>query len=148
MKYLYLQGTFKIRLTDWTAGHWSEPRCLPSSKVRNYKPLFSSLTSVLSIQAGSVGNSSSVLVIKLNSGNHHLTYEEYKFQEFQEYKCRAEKSNMDRILTVKRQQGKGPGDFRYIVSSLVPTGYPTRAAFLAFPALWFHIFWLLQIIQE
>ena len=29
-------------------------------------------------------------------------------------------SNMDEIITVKRQQGKGPGHFHYVISALLP----------------------------
>lgn len=37
---------------------------------------------------------------------------------------------MDKIITVKRQQGKGPGDFRYIVSALFPQATPQELRFL------------------
>ena len=37
---------------------------------------------------------------------------------------------MDKIITVKRQQGKGPGDFRYVVSALFPQATPQELCFL------------------
>jgi len=41
---------------------------------------------------------------------------------------------MDKIIPVKRQQGKGPGDFRYILSALLPQA-TQQGLFLAFPAV-------------
>jgi hypothetical protein len=38
---------------------------------------------------------------------------------------------MDKKMTVKRQQGKGPGDFGYIVSALLPQAIP-QGLFLLF----------------
>ena len=37
---------------------------------------------------------------------------------------------MDKKMTVKRQQGKGPGDFPYIVSALLPQANPQGLCFL------------------
>ena len=39
---------------------------------------------------------------------------------------------MDKKITVKKEQGKGPGDFRNIVPALVPQP-TTQELFLAFP---------------
>jgi len=56
------------------------------------------------------------MVIKLYSGNHHLTYERKQISRVSGGLVNetGKGSNMDKIITVKRQQWKGPGDFRYI----------------------------------
>ena len=37
---------------------------------------------------------------------------------------------MDKTIPVKRQQGKGPGDFRYIISTLFPQATLQGLSFL------------------
>jgi len=56
------------------------------------------------------------MVIKLYSGNHHLTYEREQILRVSGGLVHETKkeSNMDKTITLKRQQRKGPGDFRYI----------------------------------
>ena len=57
---------------------------------------------------------------------------ESKFQEFQEALVMeiGKRSSMNEIITVKKQQGKGPGHFCYIVSALLPQATLQGLSFL------------------
>ena len=133
-------------------GHWSESQCLSLfPEGRNYKPLFSSLSVEYSIL--SVWYSSSVWLSNCIPEIITWPMKESKFQEFQEacFNETGKGSNMEKIITVKRQQGKGPGDFCNIVSAMIPHPTAQGLCFLFHcicPPLWFKVFWLLLIIHE
>ena len=123
----------------------SSPRC------RNYKPLFSLLSAEYLIL--SVWYSSSVWLSNCIPEIITWPMKESKFQEFQEacFNETGNGSNMEKIITVKRQQGKGPGDFCSIVSAMIPHPTSQGLCFLFHcicPPLWFKVFWLLLIIHE
>ena len=93
-------------------GHWSESQC--PSLFPEMQKLW---TFILLIECWVFNLECLVflqcVVIELYSRNHHLTYET-------EYISRVsggllhetgKGSNMEKIITVKRQQGEGPGDF-------------------------------------
>ena len=76
------------------------------------------------------------MVVKLYSGNHHLTYE-------REYIARVsgglvhdtgKGSNMDKKMTVKKDKGRSLG-ILVKLSQTWSQAYHTRAVFLAFPAV-------------
>ena len=139
------------RLMEGIIGHWSESQC-PSlfCEVRNYKPSFSSLSVEYSIS--SVGNSSGVWLSNCIPEIITWPMKESKFQEFQEaWSVKQEKEQ----TWIRKYQSKDNKKRAWRLSlyciSLAPTGYPTRAMFLAFSAAAPHvaqIFWLLLIIQE
>ena len=104
---------------------------LPSFvRSRNYKPSFSSLSVEYSIS--SVGNSSCVWLSNCIPEIITWPMKESKFQEFQEALVMeiGKRSSMNEIITVKKQQGKGPGHFCYIVSALLPQATLQGLSFL------------------
>ena len=142
------------RHTDWIIGHWwliwiSVSFTLPrgAETTNLYSPHW-----VLSTQSWVFG-------IPLVYG-YRIVFQKsspdlWKRVHFKSFRTPASwnrnGSNMDKIEIVKRQQGKGPGDFCNIVSAMVP--HPTVQGLCfwfpwSFPILWLKVFWLTLIIQN
>ena len=111
-------------------GHWSEsegPSLFP--KVPKYKPLFSSPRVEYSIW--SVGNSSAVWLSNCIPEIITWPMKESKFRVWGDlvHETRKE-TNMNKKIPVKRQPGKRPRGFPYIVSALLPQATPQGLCFL------------------
>ena len=103
---------------------------LPSSPgSRTCKPLISSLSGEYSIS--SVGNSSWVLLSNCIPEIITWPMKERNFKSSEDIVCETRKgTQMHNMIPVKRQWEKGPGDFPYTVSALLPHATPQGLCFL------------------
>ena len=144
MKYLCPVEVSSNRFIDWIICHWSESQC-PSviPKVQNLQ------TCIVLTECG-VFNTEfwqflQCMVIKLYSGNHHLTYEREQIWRVSGGLVHetGKVSNTDKKMTVFWLQGKGL-EISVILYQPCSHRLPKKgyvSFFPAFTSVWFNVFW-------
>lgn len=136
-------------LIDWSIGVWSLIwiSACPSSRSAETTNLYSPHW-VLSIQSWVFGIPQ-CMVIKLYSGNHHLTHNRVNFKSFRRpASWNRKRVNHGKDNNSQKTTGKGPETLQY--SCFHPTSSFTMLlpGPLPLPSPWFNVFWFLVIIQE